>query len=737
MNNTLKAVKPLHDQGWALHWLLPKQKRPVESKWTTGARKSWSELVKTFKPNYNVGVRLGEPSEVDGGHLACIDLDIKDPKFRKVAEKALKELVKGQKCPEVRSGSGNGSRHLYCKTDKPFKMITIHKHKEWELCVYSDGRQMAVPPSIHPSGTPYVWEFEGELPLMSFAGAQVSKENHESQIEIFKPVEVALEFYGISKKIYELIVEGEGCENKSDSLLSACLAMCGAGMSDNEILSVLTDRENFLGSVGFEHTQSDSRDRAARWIRHYTLSKAREETSGAKAFKGAIESSPLSEAEAIEQATRIKEDAPLQTAGKDDTMKLDYSLLLERFKKDHPYKTIADMKCIYAFNGTHYVDLTPIEVKGYAEKVLKPSPTEKIRMEFLNKVMANNITRKEFFTDTIEGFFNFNNGVLNLNIEDKTLLPHSEKYGFRGVLPYNYDPEADCPLFKAWLSEIMLHDKDLVSILQEFMGYIIRGGEYKYHKALWLGGDGRNGKSTFIDVLKALIGPANYSVISIKALVGDRFAASDLDGKIANFSEETSPQELSDSGPFKNITGNGDLSAQKKFGALYTFRNRAKCIMTYNTIPDLKDLSTGMLSRPLIIPFDKIIKEEDQDQNLGRKLLEELSGIFNFALEGWERLEAQGGFTMSKRSQMSLQRVRTESCNVYQWVQNNIEFIEDNPNAPKEICKPNELYREYKSNEGYPYRMIEFCRRLNSHPSMKSRHKRLENGIIYWGIKVT
>ena len=69
-----------------------------------------------------------------------------------------------------------------------------------------------------------------------------------------------------------------------------------------------------------------------------------------------------------------------------------------------------------------------------------------------------------------------------------------------------------------------------------------------------------------VDILKALIGEGNYSAISIKALMQDKFAGASLDGKIANFSEETSPQELADSGPFKNLTGDGQLFAQKKYG---------------------------------------------------------------------------------------------------------------------------------------------------------------------------
>jgi P4 family phage/plasmid primase-like protien len=245
------------------------------------------------------------------------------------------------------------------------------------------------------------------------------------------------------------------------------------------------------------------------------------------------------------------------------------------------------------------------------------------------------------------------------------------------------------------------------------------GGEYRFHRALWLGGEGRNGKSTFIDVLKALIGPGNYSVLSIKSLVGDKFAAADLDGKIANFSEETSTHELSDSGPFKNLTGDGDIRAEKKYGDPYFFRNKAKLIMTYNQIPDLSDLSKGMLSRPLIIPFEKIIDDKEQDRNIKQKLLSELPGIFNFALKGWKRLEKRDSFSFSAKSIIALET--------------RIIFYDEEFNAPKGIrsYSPFELYDIYSSHERYPFKFISFCRRLNKHPKMRAIKSRDKRSILY------
>ena len=239
-------------------------------------------------------------------------------------------------------------------------------------------------------------------------------------------------------------------------------------------------------------------------------------------------------------------------------------------------------------------------------------------------------------------------------------------------------------------------------------------------------GSGRNGKSTFIDVLKAFIGHLNYSTISIRALVGDKFAGADLDGKIANFSEETGPSEIADSGPFKNLTGDGEIFAQKKFGDPYRLRNRAKLIMTYNEMPHLKDLSAGMISRLLVIPFRKKIKEHEQDHQIKEKLFAELPGIFNFALRGWHRLEKQNRFTESEKSKFVLKNIEKESCNVFQWVENYVEF-RDIKNG---FARTADLYSMYRKQEKFAYSFDRFSKRLKMHPALEKRRGRhSENGV--------
>lgn len=782
MSAVLKEARRLYKMGFAILWIHEKSKRPVESGWTTGERKPWVYLESTYREGFNVGVRTGTPSRISGGYLACIDVDVKDPACEKEALAALAKLLGKKTLPEVRSGGGNGSRHLYCITDKPFKMITVAKHSGWEICVYSDGRQMVLPPSVHPSGRGYKWHREligaHSLLTMEFAvpeetklrglkagpvviddaddfretkgpGSEAGSEATKAlQFEV-KPVD--LDWLPISKKVLEGIKNGTNVTDRSGYLLVASSALISAGLDTNEVLTVLTDPSLFMGACAYDHAKTKNRNRAAEWVYRYTVRKVSSQRSAVSAFEGVEKevSRKLSGDELEAQNEELSEGTWKSSEHgfyyREGKKRIpDYDALMVAFEEEQPFKTIADMKSVYVFNGTHYVDCTPIEIKSFSEKNFWPRPEERTRSEFYSKILANRVARRNFFTDTTEGKVNFKNGVLDLNVSSTDLLDHTPDFGFRGVLPYDFDPFATCPVFKEWLHGIMLGDPELIAILQEFMGYVVRGGDYRYHKALWLGGVGRNGKSTFVDLLKALIGSGNFSVLSIRALMNDKFAGADLDGKIANFSEETSPQELADSGPFKNLTGDGDIFAQKKYGDPYSFRNRAKLIMTYNTIPDLKDLSPGMLSRPLIIPFLKVIKDGEQDRNIKKKLFAELSGIFNFALDGWRRLEEQESFTESEVSKHALQKIKEESCGVYQWVENNIEFIEESYGVNKlavepgdeSTYRPRDLYAIYCRQERFQFKAPEFYRRLNSHPQIAIRKRTTRNGKVYFNLRV-
>lgn len=173
-SSALDAADTMRGAGFAVHWLWPKEKRPIGERWSEASVATFADLRASYRPGNNVGVRLGEPSKVDsGGYLHAIDMDIRTSEAAEEAWAALRTLLPGinlNDMPCVQSGSGGESRHLYFITDKPFRSKRLWtsegKHRNakggWsydaEIELFGTGKQVACPPSIHPdSGKPYIW----------------------------------------------------------------------------------------------------------------------------------------------------------------------------------------------------------------------------------------------------------------------------------------------------------------------------------------------------------------------------------------------------------------------------------------------------------------------------------------------------------------------------------------------------------------------------------------------------
>ncbi len=186
---TLSFVAPLVEACFAVHWLHPREKRPYGNDWAKRPVATLDKLRETYRRDNNVGVRLGRWSEVAGLYLHVLDIDIRNDDLEDEAFERLERLFPGQdmdRLPMVRSGSGGASRHLYLLTDRAFASkklahsATKHvdaqgkKHWDWEIELFGTGKQVAMPPSIHPdTGAPYTWEREFDLDLLDMGVADV------------------------------------------------------------------------------------------------------------------------------------------------------------------------------------------------------------------------------------------------------------------------------------------------------------------------------------------------------------------------------------------------------------------------------------------------------------------------------------------------------------------------------------------------------------------------------------
>lgn len=287
------------------------------------------------------------------------------------------------------------------------------------------------------------------------------------------------------------------------------------------------------------------------------------------------------------------------------------------------------------------------------------------------------------------GHLNVANGLVKISTGE--LLPHDYRMRFRYCSPIVYDPKAECPRWEQFLLDTFDQNLELVDLAQRLFGYVLIGGRPFLHKAFVLYGSGRNGKSTFLDVLRAVIGKDAYSTVSM-AKLDKEFSLVNLEGKLANIVEET-PNEAINSEVFKTLVGGGETTVAHKGFDEYQLRVDARFVFACNDYPVFKDKSVGLEERLVFIPFDRYIAEEDRDTEILDKLYTELPGILNFALQGAKIMAKSRTIPKYVSIADSKERFRMESDPVYAWCKDELEII---PHGTP--LSSAEIYRRYRAD---------------------------------------
>ena len=190
---------------------------------------------------------------------------------------------------------------------------------------------------------------------------------------------------------------------------------------------------------------------------------------------------------------------------------------------------------------------------------------------------------------------------------------------------------------------------------------------------MWFYGRGRNGKGRVIATVEAIIGGANCSYLELGEFDGEhRFALAQLYGKLVNVSSEPFTTNALQTPLLKKTTGEDRLDAEVKGKQKrLTFRNIAKSFVLGNEFPKLADTSLAFEDRTLILKFPNEFKGKSQIDNIERTWLSdpvEVSGIFNWMLEGLRRLDKNHEFTLSKTTQTMMLEFKRLSDPFGAWV---------------------------------------------------------------------
>jgi len=384
---------------------------------------------------------------------------------------------------------------------------------------------------------------------------------------------------------------------------------------------------------------------------------------------------------------------------------------VKRFMHEHTYKindknfcgikTFQDNKDIIMYSEEHgiYAQDADIYLASEIEERLGSQSTNMQVKEIIESIRRRTYYDRENIQSNPKNLRPVGNGLWD--IKKKELIDFTPEYVFLSKIETNYVNDADCPKFKKFLKQVLETNKEFL-VVQEWLGYCLLN-DVRFSKALLLYGDGENGKSVLLNVIKDFLGQKNVTSISLQYLESNPFAPARLFGKSANIFADLPKKALSQTSVFKMAVAGDALSGEKKGKDSFEFIPTLKLMFSCNEPPRTPDRTRGFFRRWIILDFKQHFPEGDprRDENLFEKLKSstEMEGILLFALEGLYRLMKHKGFTehMTRAEVENFWLRHSDSVAAFILDMIEKDSLQD---APKALIF--ETYQKYCEIKGYP-----------------------------------
>ena len=414
---------------------------------------------------------------------------------------------------------------------------------------------------------------------------------------------------------------------------------------------------------------------------------------------------------------------------------LDLPKLVNDLLAEYSFKTFRDNEECLIYEEGIYLPLGEATIKEECEKrVPKKFMTTHSVNEVIGHIKRSTYTKRMKF-NTEKWILNLENGLYN--IQTSELNPHTPEFLSTIRIPVVYNPKADCPRVRRFFTEVLRQED--TPVIEELFGYCLIP-DYTIQRAFLFLGDGANGKSTLLEILKHLIGADNCTNMSIQAIEYQRFAKATLFGKLANIYADIPSTKMEHVGVFKTLTGGDTVDGEKKFKDRFSFNNTARLIFSTNKPPKVDEDTLAFWRRWIFINFPNKFEGKQADKRLLQKLTkkEELSGLLNVALDGLKRLLNKHEYSYELSPDEIAEWHQKASDPIYAFVEDICEANSDAWISKDELY---DVFIEYCGKQNIPRIGIEsFGRALknakNVHVTFKRRGPRGAQTTGWLGIQV-
>lgn len=303
------------------------------------------------------------------------------------------------------------------------------------------------------------------------------------------------------------------------------------------------------------------------------------------------------------------------------------------------------------------------------------------------------------------------NGICNLKSgEFREYIP--EDY-FKTIAPVKFlGLEIAAPVFAKFLSTSFNNNKELIAFVQRLLGSAISGEVIEHCISIFWGENGRNGKGTLLEIIKAVLGPL-ASPIQVEMLLKQKYSKSSsaaspdilhLKGKRIVWASESEKDKHLNVSTIKLVTGGDSLIARGLYEKTYTeFTPTHSIFLITNHRPHIPANENALWKRIFLIPFElsfvdnpKFPYERKKDPHLKEKLLKEKSGILAWLLRGYHQYQREG-LNPPEIVFQQIDQYKEDEDTIHGFIKECCEIKEDS------IASSTDLYKAY----------IEYCKNNN------------------------
>jgi len=359
-----------------------------------------------------------------------------------------------------------------------------------------------------------------------------------------------------------------------------------------------------------------------------------------------------------------------------------------------------------------------------------PNITQARRKEVMSYLECSNI---QSVKASPANLILFKNGVLDINTME--FREPSPDMVFTNRINHNYVVGAYNPDTDKTLNKLACNREEIRILIEEMIGYcFFRRSELR--KAFILVGGKRNGKSTFLDMLIAVLGEDNTSALDLSEL-SKEFKTAELAGKLANIGDDIDDGFISNVAIFKKLVSGNRMTVARKYEQPFDFSNYAKLIFSANEIPRMKDKTNAVMDRMIIVPFDAVFTSDapDYDPFIKDKLLSEssLEYCIQLGVKALRGILERGAFTESDLVKEQLKEYEKTNNPALQFFEEigGVEGIENQLS--------DELYSKYRTfcstGNFTPVTKAEFSKQVSRVFGLKTKQRKIDGKVMRFYVK--